>query len=96
MGAISLPHDAVNSSVQTSNIRAVSDDTLSVTVHVSHTPKHVCLGAIFTLFFYPLKEVRLYSDRLSKVAVIYVCLKVINWPHVSFPWWDWTLLHWSL
>lgn len=61
-GAIRQPHDALNSSVQTSSIRTASDDTLSVAVHVSHTPKHVCLGAIFTLYSIPLKEVTLYSD----------------------------------
>lgn len=88
MGAVSQPHDALNSSVQTSNIHAASDDTLSVAVHVSHAPKHVCLGAIFTLYSIPRKEARLYSDCKSKVAVIYVRLKVINWPHVSFPWRD--------
>lgn len=53
MGAISQPHDALNSSVQTSNIHAASDDTLSVAVHVSHTPKHGRLGAIFTLYSIP-------------------------------------------
>lgn len=59
---IRQPHDALNSSVQTSSIHAASDDTLSVAVHVSHTPKHVCLGAIFTLYSIPLKEVTLYCD----------------------------------
>lgn len=50
--AISQPHDAPNSSVQTSGIHAASDDTLSVAVHVSPTAK-TCLSLcyIYSLFW---------------------------------------------
>lgn len=53
MGAISQTHDALNSS-ETSNMHAASDDTLSVAVHVSHTP-NISVSALYLLFILPSK-----------------------------------------
>lgn len=51
VGAISQPQDAPNSQVQTSGIHTASDDTLSVTLHVS-PPAKTCLSLcyIYSLF----------------------------------------------
>lgn len=51
VGATSRPQDAPNSQVQTSGFHAASDDTLSVTLHVSPIAK-TCLSPcyIYSLF----------------------------------------------
>lgn len=58
-GAISRPQDAPNSQVQTSGIHTASDDTLSVTLHVSPTAEtRLSLRYIYSLF----GQVILYSN----------------------------------
>lgn len=47
--AISQPHDAPNSSVQTSGIHAASDDTLSVAVHVSPHCQNMSVSVLYLL-----------------------------------------------